>query len=145
MDSYRHSRQSKRRAWQTDFLRTNRLILGHCAWQGFLEQGRGVVFCHVDPAVNRGDDLPQPLLVRFNLQFVAAAAFGIRIQDYDFAPSVVTELLDDLATYDPDTSLILLLVAAEQVEAALMQGNLTPSACYQQVQKRWSEFKLDYL
>ncbi|MFM7426921.1 MAG: hypothetical protein ACKO7W_18300, partial [Elainella sp.] len=79
-----HFRQNSRRTWQTEFLRANRLILGHWAWQGFLAEGRGAVICHVDPAVSRGDELQEPQLARFNLQFAPADAFAIRIQDYDF-------------------------------------------------------------
>jgi hypothetical protein len=145
MYPHRYSSQNSRRAWQTDFLQANRLILGHCAWQGFLDQGRGAVVCHVDPAVGQGHDFQAPQLVRFNLQFVPSSLFAIRIQDYDFAPAVVAELLGDLATYAPDQSLILLLVAADQVAAALIQGSLAPPDCDQQVCQNWSEFQLDCL
>ncbi len=139
MYPHRSFRQNGRRAWQADFLQANRLILGHWAWQGFLAQGRGAVICHVDPAVNQ-EDPPDPRLVRFNLQFVETHRFAVRLQDYDFPPAVVAELLSDLTTYAPAETLILLLVADTQIEAALIRGSLTPPVCYQQVCEHWSEF-----
>lgn len=34
--------------WQKSFIHANLMMIGYSAWQGFLQNGRGVLVCDVD-------------------------------------------------------------------------------------------------
>ena len=129
--------------WQNSFIAENFLSIGHKAWEGFTTKGRGMVICNVaiveDQSVNWKTDT-----TKYTLDFVALSDISAYLQTFNLEAHLIQNLIDTILTYDPIQQIPLLINQNDQIEINLLQ-NLAISTidCYQQVQRRWSEFQLD--
>ena len=128
--------------WQSAFIRENLLPLGHAAWQGYLNQGRGLVVCdvEVDEATSvdwRGD------VVQSQAHFLPA----LEVPDYLKAQGLQAvdreRLMTVVQTYCPEQEMLTAIAQAGSVEINWLRNlAISPSDCYQQVCNRWDEFAL---
>lgn len=129
--------------WQNQFIRENLLSLGHAAWQGFTTQGRGMVICTVaiveDEAVNWNSDI-----VEFTVQFVPLSDVSTYLQTLNLEATLIQHLVNTVQTYDPIQQILLLIQENERVDINLLQHlAISTTDCYQQMQRRWSEFQIE--
>jgi len=128
--------------WQDLFVEQNILMIGYTAWNGYLNQGRGMVVCHVldvvSPSIDWGVDT-----VNFDLAYAPPhleSCFHVLEVEND----AVTALLRAIATYDPTQAIVILVIGNGAMEINLLQSlKVSPAECYQQVQQRWAEFQPD--
>ncbi len=136
--------------WQPLFIGEHILSLGYTAWQGFLNQGRGMVVCHVeivDPAlIDWSKDL-----VDYKAYFMEELRVAEYLQALELEADLISQLLDTVRTYDPERAIrngsaerrVLLLTGNGQIDINLLQGlEISPPDCYRQVGDRWEEFSL---
>lgn len=129
--------------WQNQFIRENFLPLGHAAWQGFITQGRGMVVCEVaiveDESVDWNSDI-----VEYTAQFVPLSDVSAYLQILSLEATLIERLIDTVQTYDPDQAILLLINEDGRADINLLQHlAISPADCYQQIQRRWSEFRLE--
>ncbi|NJK57919.1 MAG: hypothetical protein HC939_18960 [Pleurocapsa sp. SU_5_0] len=135
--------QSSSCNWQSLFIRENFLSLGHTAWQGFITQGQGIVVCHL--AVEDTRSINWSLdLVEYEAHFLNELEVALYLQLLNLKDREIALLVDKVHNYDPETELILLIKKDNSIYLNLIQNlAISPAECYQQVQKRQSEFQLD--
>ncbi|AVH69191.1 hypothetical protein [Nostoc sp. 'Lobaria pulmonaria (5183) cyanobiont'] len=135
--------------WQNSFIHNNLLVIGYTGWKGFQSFGRGVVICDVDTKVTHPTNTTIDT-VAFTLQFLPSdlIRFYLRsFQDGGFishpiCSSMISSIFPAIATYNPHQDILLVLKAEPQIEVNFLhQLKITPPDCYEQVCKRWSEFK----
>ena len=135
--------------WQNSFIHNNILVIGYTAWKGFQSFGRGVVICDVDTKVTHPINTSVDT-VPFTLQFLPSdlIRFYLRsFQDGRFISqsiclSMISSISPAVTTYNPHQDILLVLKAEPQIEVNFLhQLKITPPDCYEQVCKRWSEFK----
>jgi hypothetical protein len=129
--------------WQNQFIRENLLPLGHAAWQGFTIQGRGMVVCNVaiveDESVDWNSDI-----IEYVAQFVPLCNVSVYLQTFNLEATLIERLINTVRTYDPAQQILLLINENGQADINLLQNlAITPLDCYQQMQRRWSEFQLE--
>jgi hypothetical protein len=128
--------------WQNLFINQNILSIGYAAWNGFLTQGRGLAICDVDLQHDTAVDWRcDP--VNYHLQYIPAAKCPDYLQQIELESDVIPNLLQILATYDPNRSIVLLLTGKGQIDINLLQQlAMSPAECYEHVCQRWLEFQL---
>ena len=127
--------------WQTRFIQQNLPLIGHAAWSGYLKQSRGMVVCQVLEKVSAAIDWTVET-VPFELTYVPEAQVNFSVQELDLKQETVAALLEAIATYDPERAIALLVLGNSTVDISLLQPvKLSPVDCYEQVQRRWSEFQ----
>lgn len=129
--------------WQQDFITSNLLAFGHHAWTGYLGGDRGVIVCSTNsPAVSVTGET-------FKTYFVPRSRLAACLNAWLAAPDTVilcnhfmnAHILEAVDTYDPNTGLIFLLEAANQVTFFNLKNlPITPPQCYEQVCKMRDEF-----
>ncbi len=127
--------------WQKSFIHSNLMMIGYSAWQGFLQNGRGVLVCEVDRQAiapsNSGLEVNQ-----FKSKFIAAPTLISSIQSISKDQDLVTVLTQAVQTYIPEQEIILLIKMEEHIEINLFQNlKIFPPDCYTQVSRRWEEFQ----
>lgn len=130
--------------WQNPFIRENLLPLGHAAWQGFITQGQGMVVCDVAIIVDaRSVDWCNDI-VEYTVRFVPLSEIPAYLQTLKLEATLIQRLLDTVQTYDPAQTILLLINENGRADINLLQHLATsPLDCYQQMQRRWSEFQLE--
>jgi hypothetical protein len=127
--------------WQNFFILQNILVIGHTAWSGYVHTGRGMVVCDVK------DDIAPTLdwsidIVQFEQTFVAQSQAMPYLQPLRLETTVVTPLLQAIATYDPHQGIVLVIINNGAIDINLLQHlAISPAQCYEQVQQRQSEFQ----
>ncbi|GAB4336450.1 MAG: hypothetical protein OHK0047_25880 [Leptolyngbyaceae cyanobacterium] len=129
--------------WQNQFIRENLLPLGHAAWQGFTTQGRGMVVCDVtiveDEAVAWNSDI-----VEYTVRFVPLSDVVAYLQTLNLEATLIERLIDTVRTYDPIQQILVLIDENGRADINLLQNlAISTTDCYQQMQRRWSEFQLE--
>jgi hypothetical protein len=136
--------------WQDRFIRENLLPLGHAAWQGYINQERGMVVCDVAMptarcananigSVDWGSDT-----VEYTVRFVPLSNVSAYLQTFNLEAALIEHLIDTVCTYDPTQQVLLLINADGGAEINLLQHlAIAPADCHQQMQRRWSEFQLE--
>ncbi|AFY40475.1 hypothetical protein Lepto7376_4367 [[Leptolyngbya] sp. PCC 7376] len=128
--------------WQSHFIREHLLPLGHAAWQGYQNQGRGLVSCQVAIATDTSIIWREDL-VKYTINFVEALAIPEHLQAYQVDAGSMAKIIQSVQTYDPNTDFTLLLKDESKPEIYLLRKlKISPPDCYRQVQQRWSEFCL---
>lgn len=131
--------------WQQDFIHENMLIIGYYAWQGFMESGRGIVSLHIDlNTVKMGTNCGDLGLTnsQFNSRFIGKNELPSQMQEYDFDPASIEQLLFVIDNYDPQQDIIVLLIANNRPEINLLRDlKISPQECDRQVRRRWAEFQ----
>jgi len=129
--------------WQNLFIRENLLPLGYAAWQGFSTQGRGMVVCDVeiieDGAVDWCSDT-----VEFTVRFVPLPDISAYLQTLNLEATLIERLIGTVQTYDPIQHILLVINENGRTAINLLQHlAISPADCYQQMERRWSEFQLE--
>jgi hypothetical protein len=134
--------QSSFSNWQSLFIRENLLPLGHTAWQGFLNQGRGMVVCDLAndiSSVNWSLDL-----VEYTAHFLAEAKVTAYLQTLNLSAKLINDLVNIVQNYDLTKEMLLLINENGRISVYLLQNMaISTNSCYQQMQQRRSEFELD--
>ncbi|NJL91060.1 MAG: hypothetical protein HC916_15670 [Coleofasciculaceae cyanobacterium SM2_1_6] len=131
--------------WQQDFIHENMLVIGYYAWQGFMEFGRGIVSLQVDlntakMRTNGGDR--ELINSQFNYRFIGRKELSSQMQEYNFDPESIEQLLFVIDNYDPQQDIIVLLIANNHPEINLLRDlKISPQECDRQVRRRWAEFQ----
>lgn len=127
--------------WQNLFIHQNILVIGYTAWNGYANEGRGMVVCDVVDAVPPSIDWSIDT-VTFNRMFIPQAQTASYLQALELEKEAVTALLNAIATYDPTQAIVVLVTGNGEVDINLLQHlAIAPSECYEQVQRRWAEFQ----
>ncbi|MBD2744610.1 hypothetical protein [Coleofasciculus sp. FACHB-1120] len=131
--------------WQNRFIHQNILLLGYTAWMGYKNEGRGMVVCDVVDAIPPTIDWSLDT-VTFDRAFIPEAQVAEYLHKYLHAlkqsPEAVTPLLRAIATYDPTQAIVVLVIGNGAININLLQNlAISPSDCYEQVQRRWAEFQ----
>lgn len=128
--------------WPPLFLRENYLFLGYTAWQGFCQQGRGVVICEVSLDQVAAVDWDRTA-VDYSVRFITQAETQASLQSLNLQTSLIEVVASTAATYDPQQAMVLLLRGDGQTTLSLLQNMAaSPPECYRQVRDRWAEFAL---
>ena len=130
--------------WQPLFIHEHLLAIGHAAWQGFLQHGRGLVVCDVDLPI--GSELDwRADIANYRLQFLPfTAALAQQAQGLALQTEEQAALKQTLETYQPNQDIALLLSGNGQRQISWLRNlAIAPEECYAQVQHRWQEFHLD--
>lgn len=128
--------------WQSAFIRENLLPLGHAAWQGHQNHGRGLVACALE-LVNativdwHGD------LVQYRLQYIPAGTVPAYLNSHHLPSDRRDHLMQTVQTYTPDRDVLVALEENGVIEIDWLRNlAITPPDCYRQVCDRWDEFNL---
>jgi hypothetical protein len=129
--------------WQSRFTHHNILTIGYTAWNGYRNQGRGMVVCEVvdviPPTIDWSVDI-----ITFNRAFIPEVEVGSYLPVLELEPQGVTALLTAIATYHPAQAIVLLIIGNGTVDINILQNlAISPSECCKQVERRWSEFESD--
>ena len=127
--------------WQKSFIHANLMMIDYSAWQGFLQNGRGVLVCDVDRKAiapsNTGLEI-----IPFKAQFIAEQELITSIQAFSLDQDLITVLVQAVGNYAPDQEIVLLMKMEQHLEINLFQNlKIFPPDCYEQVSRRWEEFQ----
>lgn len=127
--------------WQNLFIHQNILSIGHTAWNGFLNSGRGIVVgkinTPIDCSINWSIDN-----VRYDLEFISQLEANAYLQKLELEETTVSHLLQIVATYAPNQAIVFVSIGNGQIDINLLQKlAISPVECYEQVCKRWEEFQ----
>jgi len=128
--------------WQNLFIHQNILAIGHTAWNGFLDGGRGLVACQINTPINGSVNWSVDT-IKYDLQFISQLYATAYLQELELEENSVSNLLSIIASYEPKEAIIFLSIANGQIDINLLQKlAISPVECYEQVCKRWEEFQL---
>lgn len=117
--------------WQPLFIREYWLPIGHIAWQGFLQQGRGMVVCEVHTSTATVDW--SCTAVPYTARFVAAGAWTACFHD-SLPADQSSAVAEAIATYDPAQDAILLLIGDSRPYVSCLKGwAVPPPECSRQM------------
>lgn len=129
--------------WQDRFIREHFLPLGYAAWQGFMTQGQGMVVCDVANIDINHVDWSRDV-VTYTAHFLPEIDIPAYLYGLNLEATVIDSVIDTVQTYDPTQNILLTLRGNGALEIHLLQHlAISPSDCYQQLQRRRSEFQLD--
>ncbi|WP_017301417.1 hypothetical protein [Nodosilinea nodulosa] len=127
--------------WQPLFIGEYWLPIGHAAWQGFVEHGRGMVVGEV-AGVTAAVDW-RCTAVSYTLCFAAQAELANCWRRQGLAAEQWPLLEEAVAAYDPAQDVILLLVGDSPPYITYLKGwAVPPPECFRQMGARQAEFNL---
>ena len=127
--------------WQKSFIHANLMMIGYSAWQGFLQNGRGVLVCDVDRKAIAPSSTGLEI-IPFKAQFIAEQELIKSIQAFSLDQDLITVLVQAVGNYAPDQEIVLLMKMEQHLEINLFQNlKIFPPDCYEQVSRRWEEFQ----
>jgi len=127
--------------WQQGFIHTNLLVIGYTGWKGFESFGRGVVVCDVDTKV-LGSTITSLESIPFTIQFIPLNLMGFYLRSLSVDSLTIPSILAAIAKYNPEQDILLVLKVDRQIEVNLLRKlAVSPADCYEQVCRRWEEFK----
>ncbi len=143
------------RARRANLLTQNFLWIGYHAWQGYLNLDRGVVVVssEVDLLDDSDPNWEDKLTPSLNFRYIPQAQLAIYLQEWLVATQEIDPILTAVATYQPQTELVLAIFAhrgyTNESSANLdivwcQRLQISPPDCYQQICRRWSEFELGF-
>jgi hypothetical protein len=125
--------------WQPLFIREYWMPLGHIAWQGFLQQGRGLVACQVHGATATLDWRLTP--IDYTARFLNLAEAREDWSRLGMPIDAWSSLETALAAYDPTQDAVLLLAGDGQPYLSCLRGwAVSPPECSRQMGDRQAEF-----
>ncbi len=125
--------------WQPLFIREYWLPMGHIAWQGFLQQGRGLVLCEIHGSTATVDW--SRTAVSYTARFVPAGDWAACGHDLGLAADQWPAVAEAVATYDPAQDAILLLIGDSRPYVSCLKGwAVPPPECSRQMGDRQAEF-----
>ncbi|WP_219724620.1 hypothetical protein [Fischerella thermalis] len=82
-------------------------------------------------------------IVEYTVRFVPLPDVAAYLQTLSLEATLIERLIDTVQTYDPDQAILLLINEDGRADINLLQHlAISPADCYQQMQRRWSEFQL---
>lgn len=127
--------------WQPLFIREYWLPIGHLAWQGFLQQGLGMVVCEVHGATATVDW--SRTAVPYTSRFVPQAELANCWHNLALLTDQLPAVADAVATYDPTQDAVLLLLGDSGPYISCLKGwAVPPPDCSRQLGNRAAEFTL---
>ncbi len=125
-------------------MRDNFPVIGYLAWNGFKQQGWGILVCSIDPLPLNVDLMLHTW--NFIPQFVSNQNIAGCLSEFAVSPAEVTTLVTAIQQYNPYQEIMLLIRCGKSVEVCWLKNLAsTPLECYEQVLDRWDEFMLDTL
>lgn len=81
--------------------------------------------------------------IPFNIRFMPQSQVAGYLETLvEQEQSVIVSLLETIATYDPSQAIVILTSGNGEIDINLLQRlTITPAQCYEQVQRRWTEFQ----
>jgi hypothetical protein len=137
----RHYNRSRR----TNLFSQNFLWIGYQAWQGYLNFDRGVVVISSEVDLLDGSDSHwgDRLEPGLNFRYIPQPQLAIYLQEWLVPDRSIDYISTAVVDYQPDTELIFALESGENLDIGWCQRlKISPSDCYYQIQRRWSEFEL---
>lgn len=130
---------------RTSLFSQNFLWIGDRAWSGFLTSDRGMVaisspldiFDRTDNIVNLEPSL--------NFRYVPEGQLAIYLQEWLVPSYSIESISAAVASYQPQTELIFAIESGSNLDIGWCQHlKISPPDCYQQIQRRLSEFQLGF-
>ena len=133
------------RSGRTAMFSQNFLWIGHQAWQGYLNYDRGVVA--ISSQVDLFDDSDshhqESLQPSLNFRYIPAPQLSIYLQEWLVSARSIDDITTAVTNYQPHAELIFATESHSQLDIGWCQRlKISPPDCYQQIQRRWSEFEL---
>ena len=138
----RHYNRSRR----TNLFTQNFMWIGYQAWQGYLNFDRGVVVISsevdlMDDSDHHWGDMLEPSL---NFRYIPQPQLSIYLQEWLVPNQSIADIATAVANYQPQTELIFAIESGSNLDIGWCQHlKISPPDCYQQIQRRWSEFELE--
>ncbi len=127
--------------WQNLFIHQNILSIGYTAWNGFWHLGRGMVVCQIHTPINGAINWSVDT-VKYDLQFISKSHATVYLEQLELEENTVSNLSQIVASYEPETAIIFILLANNHIDINLLQNlAISPVECYEQVCNRWEEFQ----
>ncbi len=127
--------------WQPLFIHEYWLPLGHLAWQGFMQQGRGLVMCEVYGITAAVDW--SCAAVPYTARFMPQAELSIAQNHLGLTAEHRSVLATAVAAYNPREDVILLLLSdSSPYITHLQRWAVPPPECFRQMGDRQAEFTL---
>jgi hypothetical protein len=146
----RHYNSSSR----TSLFSQNFLWIGDRAWDGYLHNDRGVVAISspvdIFDTADRGDD---SLGANLNFRYIPQPQLSIYLQEWLVPNQSIADIATAVANYQPQTELIFAILyprgyaneSGSNLDIGWCQHlKISPPDCYQQIQRRWSEFEVGF-
>ncbi len=139
----RHYNSSSR----TSVFAQNFLWIGDRAWHGYLNSDRGMVAISspvdiFDPSDVRAGDL---LGASLNFRYIPQPQLAIYLQEWLVPNQSIDDISAAVANYQPQTELIFAIESGTNLDIGWCQRlKISPPDCYQQIQRRWSEFEVGF-
>ncbi len=134
--------QGRSGCWQPLFIREYLLPLGHAAWAGYTNQGRGMVACEVMGKL-AGLDWRREV-VRYSLRFIPLVEATAYLRCQGLPGDRIERLIAAVQTYPPDRDLLLLISNGGHPQVTWLRNlAIAPPDCHRQVCDRWAEFTLE--
>jgi hypothetical protein len=138
----RHYNSSSR----TSLFAQNFLWIGDRAWHGYLHSDRGVVAISspvdIFDTADRGADSVGASL---NFRYIPQPQLAIYLQEWLVPNQSIEGIAKAVANYQPQTELIFAIESGSNLDIGWCQHlKISPPDCYQQIQRRWSEFEVGF-
>jgi hypothetical protein len=130
---------------RTSFFAQNFLLIGYQAWQGYLNLDRGILV--ISSSINLMDnsdyhsgDISEPSL---NFRYIPQLQLSIYLQEWLVPNDSIEPILAAVADYQPAAELVFAIESGLNLDIGWCQNlQVLPPACYQQIDRRLSEFQL---
>ncbi len=139
----RHYNSSSR----TSLFAQNFLWIGERAWFGYLHSDRGVVAISSPVDIFDTSDVRAGNLLGANLNFryIPQPQLAIYLQEWLVPNQSILDISAAVANYQPQTELIFAIESGTNLDIGWCQRlKISPPDCYQQIQRRWSEFEVGF-
>jgi hypothetical protein len=138
----RHYNSSSR----TSLFAQNFLWIGERAWSGFLNFDRGVVAISSPVDIfDNTDNLVERLEPSLNFRYIPQPQLIIYLQEWLVPSQSIESISAAVANYQPQSELIFAIESGANLDIGWCQRlKISPPDCYQQIQRRWSEFEVGF-
>jgi hypothetical protein len=130
---------------RTNFFVQNSLWIGYQAWQGYLNLDRGVLVISssidlMDDSSRHSGDVSEPSL---NFRYIPQQQLSIYLQEWLVPNDSMEPILAAVADYQPAAELVFAIESGSNLDIGWCQNlQVLPPACYEQIDRRLSEFQL---
>jgi hypothetical protein len=130
---------------RTNFFVQNSLWIGYQAWQGYLNLDRGVLVISsstdlMDDSDYHSGDMSEPSL---NFRYIPQQQLSIYLQEWLVPNDSMEPILAAVANYQPAAELVFAVESGSKLDIGWCQNlQVLPPACFEQIDRRLSEFQL---
>jgi hypothetical protein len=135
----RHYNRSRR----TDLFGNDFLWIGYHAWEGYRNSDRGLVVISSDIDILDDSDWHGGAEPNLNFRYIPQPQLSLYLQEWLVKVPSIESIASAVANYQPDTELVFALESNKNLDIGWCQRlKTTPPDCYQQIRRRWSEFRI---